>query len=301
VRRSWLRLAAATVLLLTSNLVHPHPSRHQSPHTLTGDIRVHQNFHSQFLTTDRNIIVYLPPDYATHQRKHYPVLYLHDGQNLFDGATSYIPGQEWHVDETAQRLITSGQIKPLIIVGIYNAGIERVNEYTPTRDSNVKAGGKADLYGRMIVEELIPFVNQHYRTRRGAADTGLGGSSLGGLVTLHLGLKYPHVFGRLAVVSPSVWWDGREIIGEVDQLKHKTHARIWLDIGTEEGRNSVPDVRLLRDALIAKGWRLNKDLAYMEAQGARHNEAAWAARVEPILKFLFPENRNSEAGIQNSE
>jgi predicted alpha/beta superfamily hydrolase len=96
---------------------------------------------------------------------------LNDGQNLFDGATSFIPGQEWRVDETAEALIKSGQIKPLIIVGIYNTGKDRVNEYTPVQDSKYKAGGQADLYGRMLVEELKPFIDQTYRTKKAATDT----------------------------------------------------------------------------------------------------------------------------------
>jgi len=293
VRRKNFALSAVIILLLTSNLIHPHPARAQAQHSLAGDVRLHQNFHSRFLPTDRNIIVYLPPDYERDKTQHYPVLYLHDGQNLMDGATAYIPGQEWRVDETAQHLINTHQIRPLIIVGIYNAGMERVNEYTPTRDTRYNAGGKADLYGRLIVEELMPFIDKTYRTKHGAENTGLGGSSLGGLVTLYLGLKYPHTFGRLGVVSPSVWWGDREIIREVEALKSKTHARIWLDIGTAESddaqrsEKSVADTRALRDTLIAKGWRLDGDLKYFEAQSAKHNEAAWAARVEPILKFLF--------------
>src|SRR5437870_1950229 len=135
----------------------------QQPHTLTGDIWLQKNFHSDILKNDRDIIVYLPPEYATHPSERYSVLYFQDGQNLFDGATSFIPGQEWRLDETAQALISSGQIEPLIIVGIYNAGAERVNEYTAARDPKYKAGGKADLYGRFLVEEIKPFIDATYR------------------------------------------------------------------------------------------------------------------------------------------
>lgn len=98
------------------------------------------------LNNDRDVLVYLPPGYGANGTRHFPVFYLHDGQNLFDGATSFIPGQEWRVDEVAQSLIASGKIEPLIIVGIYNAGVERVNEYTAAQDPKYKAGGKADLY-----------------------------------------------------------------------------------------------------------------------------------------------------------
>src|SRR5215510_10438873 len=107
----------------------------QREHTLTGDVRLHKSFHSAILNNDRDIIVYLPPGYETDKQRRYSVFYMHDGQNLFDGATSFIPGQEWRVDEVAQSLIAAGKIEPLIIVGFYNTGIERVNEYTAAPDS----------------------------------------------------------------------------------------------------------------------------------------------------------------------
>jgi predicted alpha/beta superfamily hydrolase len=226
--------------------------------------------------------------------KRYAILYLHDGQNLFDGATSYIPGKEWRVDETAQALISAGKIQPLIIVGINNAGKDRIDEYTPAPDAKYKMGGKADLYGRMLVEELKPFIDSTYRTRRDSGHTGIGGSSLGGLVSIYLALKYPDVFGRVAVVSPSVWFANKQIVHYVEALKSKPGARIWMDMGTKEGRTtedavkSVMDARLLKDTLMKKGWRFRKDLIYFEAEGAEHNETAWAERVEQILEFLFP-------------
>src|SRR5918992_4420314 len=124
----------------------------QDVHTLSGEFRTHKSFHSRFLPSDRDILVYLPPGHDANKKQRYPVLYLHDGQNLFDGATSFIKGVEWQVDETAQALITNGAIRPVIIVGIYNTGKERIDEYTPTVDVRHKMGGKADLYGRMIEE-----------------------------------------------------------------------------------------------------------------------------------------------------
>jgi predicted alpha/beta superfamily hydrolase len=263
-------------------------------HTLTGDIRFHKSFHSKILNNDRDVVVYLPPGYESNKSKRYPVLYLHDGQNLFDGATSFIPGKEWRVDETAQALIIARRIEPLIIVGINNAGKERIDEYTPAPDEKYKMGGKADLYGRMLVEELKPFIDSTYKTRKDAGHTGIGGSSLGGLVSLYLALKYPDVFGRAAVVSPSVWFANKQIVQYAEALKSKPHVRIWMDMGTKEGRTrddalqSVVDARLLKDTLVKKGWRPGKDLTYFEAQGAEHNETAWAERVGQILEFLFP-------------
>ena len=270
------------------------PAAAQQDHTLTGDIRMHKSFHSKILNNDRDILVYLPPGYESNKKKRYSVLYLNDGQNLFDGATSFIPGQEWRVDETVQSLIAAGQIEPLIVVGIYNTGKDRINEYTPTEDQKFKMGGKADLYGRMLVQELKPFIDTNYQTRKDARHTGLGGSSLGGLVSLYLGLKYSDVFGRLAVMSPSVWFANKQILREIEAVRKKPPLRIWVDTGTKEGttaeeaQQTVVNARLLKETLVRKGWRLGKDLSYFEAEGAEHNERAWATRMEPVLKFLFP-------------
>src|SRR5438132_1016970 len=227
----------------------------QQPHTLTGDVRLHKSFHSNILNNDRDVIVYLPPGYDADKKKSYSVFYMHDGQNLFDGATSYIPGQEWRVDEVAQSLIQAGKIEPLIIVGINNAGLERVNEYTAAQDQKYKAGGKADLYGRFLVEELKPFIDKTYRTEKDARHTGLGGSSLGGLISLYLGLKYPAVFTRIAVVSPAVWWADNQIVRYTEEQSRRPPLRIWLDIGTKEGRDAnearaaVDGARLLKKTL----------------------------------------------------
>lgn len=270
------------------NSVAPTALNRAVPSADEGTYQRHTGFHSEFLAKDRDIIVYLPPCYDAGEPKRYPVLYLQDGQNLFDGATAFIFGQHWHVGETADALITEGSVEPLIIVGVYNAGEKRVDEYTPTKDRRRRIGGQADLYGRFIVEELKPFIDARYRTLRDARNTGLGGSSLGGLVTLHLGIKYPHVFGKLAVLSPSIWWDRRVILSKVRTLESKPEVRVWIDVGTEEGSYAVKDAGLLRDALVASGWVLDSDLRYLEAEGARHNELAWAERVAPVLKFLFP-------------
>ena len=266
----------------------------QQPHTLTGDVRLHKDFHSNILNNDRNVIVYLPPGYEANKHKRYSVFYMHDGQNLFDGATSFIPGQEWRVDETAQALIESGKIEPLIIVGVYNTGTERVNEYTAARDAKYKAGGKGDRYGRFLVEELKPFIDSTYRTKTDAKHTGLGGSSLGGLISLYLGLRYPNIFTRIAVVSPSVWWADNQIVQFTKNELRKPPLRIWLDVGTKEGRDdtearsTLDGARMLKNALIEKGWQEGKDFRYLEAADAEHNEKAWAARTAAILEFLFP-------------
>jgi len=261
----------------------------EKPHTLSGDFKTHEAFQSKFLEWDHTLIVFRPPGYDADPARRYPVLYLHDGQNVFDQATSV--GQEWRVDETAMGLITAGSVEPLIIVGIYNTGEHRIEEYTPTPDPEKKHGGKADLYGRMLVEEIKPFIDREYRTRPDAGSTGLGGSSLGGLLTMHLGLRYPGVFTRLAALSPSVWWDNKVIVREVNELPSKLPLKVWLDAGTGEGEKVVTDARELKDALVKKGWVEGQDLGYMEAEGGQHNEASWAGRVDSVLEFLFPVSR----------
>ena len=231
--------------------------------------------------------MYLPPGYETSSAR-YPVLYMHDGQNLFDAATCF--AGEWHVDEIAEQLITTGLIEPVILVGIYDAGTERIAEYTPVPNAPY-GGGNADAYGQFLVDEVKPLVDATYRTRPDAASTGLAGSSLGGLVSTYLGLTHSDVFGGSAPVSPSVWWANRDIVGRVSALGGKLPLRVWIDIGTREGSTpdeEVANAKLLRDTFAAEGWVLGTDLAYFEAQGAPHNEGAWAARFDRVLRFLYP-------------
>jgi predicted alpha/beta superfamily hydrolase len=258
--------------------------------TLTGNVRHLRNVASRHLPRARDIIVWLPPDYDANPTRRYPVLYMHDGQNLMDASTSF--SGEWHVDETAQRLVRAGQVEPLIIVGVYNTE-DRFSEYTQVVDPEYPqyGGGKADAYGRFLVEELKPLIDKTFRTRTKPQDTGLAGSSLGGLVTMHLGIAHSNVFRRLGVISPSVFWGGKDIVSRVKGLRRKQPLRIWVDIGTEEWRGSqetVEDARLLRDALRAKGWVPGKDLRYVEVPGAVHTESAWAERFGDTLKYLYP-------------
>ena len=256
------------------------------PTTLTGAFRFHPAFASRYVSAPHDVLVHLPLGYETDAAARYPVLYMQDGQNLFDAATSF--AGEWRMDETSDALAREGVIRQPIIVGIYNSGAYRIDEYTPTRDAARRAGGKALLYGRMLVEELKPFIDATYRTLPDAADTGLGGSSLGGLVSLYLGLIHPSVFGKLAVLSPAVWWDNRFIVRRIRALRAKPSSKIWLSTGTAEGDGVVEAARRVKGALEAKGWTLGIDLDYIEVEGAPHNEAAWAGLVGPMLRFLFP-------------
>ena len=165
----------------------------------------------------------------------------------------------------------------------------RADEYLPTRAKIGKdeAGGKADQYGKFLVDEVMPFVNKTYRTKTGPAETGLCGSSFGGIATLHLGITRRDVFGKLAVVSPSLWWDQKMMLTHVADLKSKPWRRMWLDIGTMEGLSHL-DTRKLRDVMVEKGWKQPADLAYYEDIGAEHSEVAWARRFPLMLEYLFP-------------
>lgn len=249
-------------------------------------LRLHRQFVSAFLPSRRDVIVALPPDYC-HSTQRYPVLYLHDGQNLFDPATSFVKGRIWDVQTTVDRLIAERAIEPLIVVGIYNTGIDRMAEYTPMPDPNL-GGGKAELYGRLLAEELKPWVDRNYRTLDGPQHTGLGGSSLGGLVSLYLGIVWPHMFGRLAVLSPSVWWARGGMLQYVRSVQPTPRPRIWLDTGLAEGTNMVERCDTLHRLLVRRGWRDGVDMQYLRVPGGLHNEAAWAQRVDPFLRFLFP-------------
>jgi predicted alpha/beta superfamily hydrolase len=255
--------------------------------TSAARLHKHEKFRSQFLSNERDLVVYLPPEYAQDERRGFPIFYLHDGQNLFDGSTSYIPGMDWRVDETADALIEAHTVEPMIIVGIYNTGEQRIEEYTPTPDPRL-GGGRADLYGRMLVEEVMPFINSRYRVLDDPMHTGTGGSSLGGLVSLYLGLINPHVFGKVAALSPSVWWNNKGILRLASEVTPKPRLKIWLDIGTRESPTAVADTKQLRDVLIDRGWSLESDLHFCEVRGGRHNEAHWAKRVGPMLEYLFP-------------
>jgi predicted alpha/beta superfamily hydrolase len=268
-------------------------------HTLTGNIQRHRGFPSKVLGNRRDVLVYLPPGYRRSLRARYPVLYLHDGQNVFDAATSFA-GVEWGVDETAQRLIRQKLIEPLIIVAVSNMGEERIHEYAPTQgvitphdQPRKHSRGLAGSYGQFLIDELKPFIDRKYRTKPEAEFTGLGGSSLGGLATLAIGIIFSDTFTRLIVMSPSVWWDDFAIISILGFLREKPPLKIWLDMGT--GEPEWEQIRELRDALLDRGWQYDVDLKYQEIDGASHTEAAWAARVEPALRFLFPPQPETES------
>jgi pullulanase len=231
----------------------------------------------------RRIWVYLPPGYhGTTER--YPVLYMLDGQNVFDFQTSF--AGEWKVDESLETLIPAGEVAPLIVVAIDNAGSSRIDEYTPWPDPGYGGGG-GDAHLDAIADVLVPHVDATYRTLTGPAHTGFGGSSLGGLMALYAAYERPDVFGALMAMSPSIWWANREIVAFASSSS-KPAVRVWMDMGTAEYGAAIGDLRTMRDAMIDQGFVLAVDLTVVEDPGAQHNEAAWSRRFPDAMRFLFP-------------
>jgi predicted alpha/beta superfamily hydrolase len=252
-----------------------------------GSLELFEDLSSRFLPNGHDVVVCLPPGYEQEPHRRYPVFYLHDGQNVFHDFPRSPFGVQWGIDTTMRELVNDGMIEPIIIVGVGNAGRNRIDEYTPTRDARHDAGGKADRYARLLTEEIKPFIDSRYRTLPGAEHTGVGGSSLGGLLSLYLGISCPHIFGKVAVLSPSVWWDDRWIVRRLlERPVHPAHMRIWLDVGTHEPK-MVKSVRLLHRTLLKAGWRPGYDLVYHEAEGHGHNEKAWGERASMFLVYLY--------------
>ena len=233
----------------------------------------------------REVQVWLPPGYAEHRELRFPVLYLHDGQNVFDAQAA---GSEWQVDEAAQRGVASGRLRPFIVVAVSSNGPTRWDDYTPTAVTQAAEtrGGGAPAYARFLVEELKPAIDARYRTRPGRVDTAVGGSSLGGLVSMWLALHRPETFGTALVVSPSVWWDDRFILRDVATTAPSPRPRLWLDMGAQEGDQAMQFARELAELLRRRGWSDNM-LRFIEDAQGRHDEGSWARRVPAMLDFLY--------------
>ncbi len=258
----------------------------------TGDLRIHE-FESRIFRNHRFIRVWLPPGYdePSAQGRRYPVLYLNDGQNLFEPATSFT-GVEWQVDETADRLIREGVIAPMIVVGIDNGAKDRFREYMPHRSLQpmmLRVQGRR--YPEFLIKEVMPFIARSYRVATGPDNTGLGGSSLGALIALYTVLAWPGVIGRLLLESPSLWASNRQLIREC-RARKGWPARIFLGTGTAEAgradRNQsvVDDVRELAGILRRAGLDDSR-LRIVIEDGATHHESAWARRFPEALAFLF--------------
>jgi enterochelin esterase-like enzyme len=261
----------------------------------------------------RPVDVWLPADYSPDRR--YQVLYMHDGQNLFDGRLAY-GGNAWQADIAVDRLVRSGRMADTIIVGIWNAGVDRYAEYYPDKVLafapeavrreyvEVASGGRslADAYLRFIVEELKPAVDRRYATRPGPEHTFVAGSSMGGLISIYALAEYPQVFGGAAGLSthwvgrPTAW--GRERVrnaalplAAMNYLSQKLPAagrhRIYSDRG-DDWLDSLyaPAHRLFAEVLRDRGYTA-ADAMTPVIDGTGHNEADWAARLDRVLLFLM--------------
>lgn len=257
----------------------------------SGDI-ADLSLESKIVNRKVDIWVWTPPGYKEASSRKYPLLIMHDGQNVFDGAISYIPNGEWRADETAGSLISAGLMEPVVIAGVSNGLMNRADEYLPTRSrrGTSEMGGGADAYGRCLTEEVMPFLAKQFRLDLKPSRTGLVGSSFGGIVTLHLGLSRPDAFGRLGVISPSLWWDNKVMLRRAESASFKGR-KWWVDMGTAEGPGAAADARKLGEIMAASGLKSGRDFVYVEENGGEHNEFAWARRLGSIFTFLYPARR----------
>ncbi|MGH9537580.1 MAG: alpha/beta hydrolase [Terriglobales bacterium] len=263
-----------------------------------GELRLHE-FPSRIFRNTRMLRVWLPAGYSQleNQGRHYPVFYLNDGQNLFDPATAYI-GVDWQVDEAADRLIGEGKVPPLIVVGIDNAQKDRFKEYLPYRSLHppiLRPQGKR--YPDFLLNEVMPFLYQRYRIARGPENTGLGGSSLGAVISLFTVMDRPGIFGRLLLESPSLFISNRQLL-RCARAFRQWPDKVFMAIGSREAgsesrdRQTVQDVRDLEHVLRHAGLG-NDRLLVKVAEGATHSEQEWARRFPQALEFLFGSLRTS--------
>ncbi len=263
-------------------------------HTVSGAIRILRSLASPQLGNRRDLLVYLPPSYAESDRR-YPVLYMHDGQNLFDAATSY--AGEWHVDETMETLARQGI--EAIIVGIPNIGERRFHEYIPFPSPELAEVQGAE-YVAFIADTVKPIIDRDFRTRPEREATGIAGSSLGGLISLYAYFRRPEVFGLAGVFSPAFRWGKRDIFPFVKQAEFSP-GKIYMDVGTAEGVGLTETrrgqhsfafrylryVRRMDELLCRKGYQPGQSLRYVEEEDGVHHESAWARRLPDALRFLL--------------
>lgn len=256
------------------------PPEHQA-RTVVGTMITIAALWSPQLGHARDVLVYLPPGYDEGDQR-YPVIYMHDGQNLFDQTSSF--GDEWQVDETME-LLSEDDLEA-IVVGIPNLGERRLDEYSPYVDAE-HGGGWGDQYLSFIADTVKPHIDQGFRTQPQREHTGILGSSMGGLISLYAFMRHPETFGFVGVMSPALWFAERAIF-ETVEAEPLVPGRIYLDIGLDEEPSAIKDTRHMRDLLVRKGYVLDQTLRYVEEPGAPHNEAAWAARLHDALTFLLP-------------
>ena len=233
------------------------------------------------LDNRRDVLVCLPPSYRE-SRRTYPVVYMHDGQNLFDPETSF--AGDWGMRRI---LASAARLRGIeaIVVGVPNMGAERLDEYGPFPDPKTGAGGRGAAYAAFVAGTLKRLVDRRFRTRRGRAHTSIAGSSMGGLISLYAFFRHPGVFGGVGALSPSLWFAGGAIFSTIERAE-MVPGRIYLDIGAGEGADHVANARRMRDLLVAKGYRPDRELRWLESRAGRHDERSWGRRFARALPFL---------------
>jgi predicted alpha/beta superfamily hydrolase len=255
-------------------------------HTVTGELRILQNVESPQLGNSRDILVYLPPSYH-HSDRHYPVLYMQDGQNLFDARTSF--SGEWQVDETMQQLSIEHDLEAMV-VGITN-NQQRIHEYNPYQGHSRFGEARGDAYVHFMTDTLKPMIDADFRTRSDPANTGVLGSSMGGLISLYAYLACPHIFGLCAAMSPSLWIAMGAVFDHATHSANR-HGRLYLDVGGHETRNkrysgAVGDsVSNLYGHMKNTGYDADTLKFVRDPQG-EHNEISWARRFPDAVRFLL--------------
>ena len=261
------------------------------PHFVTTNGKVENKwpaFKSTVLGNTRDVWVYFPPTYLENTRAKFPVVYMHDGQNLFDPAKAF-GGNEWKVDETMDAAAESGAFREAIVVAPENTS-QRIYEYTPTSDPEYTPSGGGDKYLKMLIDELKPKVDAELRTLPAREDTAIIGSSLGGLISAYAGTTSTSTFGLIGAMSPSTWWDSKVIIGRVTATKTASlkPLRVYVDSG-DSGSSSddVANTKQLADAYASIGFIEGTTLKYVVQTGATHSEVYWAQRLPGALGFLL--------------
>lgn len=243
---------------------------------IVGNYEILPEFYSRFLKNERDIIIWFPPSY-NYSFKRYPVLYMQDGQNLFNPNTSFI-GYDWRVDETALNLIEAGLMEEIIVVGIYNTRY-RLEEYNLFTRKGIN-------YSKFITAELKPFIDDHYRTSPDRNNTAVSGSSLGGLYSFQLFWSLNHIFGKAACLSNSFWIDDKRIFNFVNDYSPSADSKLYIDCGTNE-KELLDDNKLMDKTIKKLNLFDNSKYKFHLEAGASHTETDWAARFEIPLKFLF--------------
>jgi predicted alpha/beta superfamily hydrolase len=274
-KAAWLALTGVLVV----GAIYLYERLRPRPHTAQPNVQVLAPLMIPGLDRQRTVRLYLPPSYAN-SKERYPVLYMHDGQNLFDAATSFLG--EWEVDESLNSLAQARHLD-LIVVGIDNGGEHRNLELAPFDNENGKAEG--DAYLAFIVEVVKPYIDAHYRTKSGRDDTGIMGSSLGGLISHYAICRYPDVFGKAGLFSPSYWYTA-PIYAYTKAHPPRTDARLYFYAGGREGEHMVGDMQRMVTQLRAQGFP-EALLSVRVAEDARHNEAAWRAEFPRAVGWLF--------------